>query len=129
MNFFSSDITKHYHINELPQILNNDAHELIFVNYNIRSFFKNITGFCTIMQSASFEPDILILTETWLKEDNHEFANIRGYEGFHTIRTSGRSGGVSIFCRDNLVATCLPDFCITNSFIESCTLRISRGKT
>ena len=64
------------------------------INYNIRSFKKNIDGFLGSFSNNNY-PDVLNLTETWFSEDYSE--GINGYNSFHTIRKDRRSGGVSLF--------------------------------
>ena len=98
--------------------------KLVILNINIRSFFKNIDNTIAFLQSLACDPDILVLTETWLDRDSVEFANIDGYEGFHTLR-DGRSGGVSVFCSKTLKCKQLAKFSISNAEIESCCVQIS----
>ena len=62
----------------------------------------------------------IILTETWLNDDNKDLANIPGYIGFHTIRLNRRSGEVSVFVRDDLNAVIHKDLCLSDQTIESC---------
>ena len=64
------------------------------INYNIRSFKKNIDGFLGSFSNNNY-PDVLNLTETWFSEDYSE--GINGYNSFHFIRKDRRSGGVSLF--------------------------------
>ena len=74
------------------------------VNANIRSFTKNIYN---LLNYA------IILTETWLNDDNKDLANIPGYIGFHTIWLNKRSGRVSV--RDDLNAVINKDLCLKGS--------------
>ena len=49
-----------------------------------------------------------------------EFANIEGYRSHHTLRSSGRSGGVSIFCENVFKATKVDSLSCSNANIETC---------
>ena len=73
--------------------------------------------------AAGITPDIITLTETWLSEP----VDIDGYLSFHTFRTEGKSGGVSIFVKNCYSATKLSEFCLVNNTIESCTVRLALG--
>ena len=70
---------------ELSSQFSNDKH-LKIINYNIRSFFRNIDCFLSFLATLEYSPDLIVLTETWLSEDNKEFAKIEGYDAIHTIR-------------------------------------------
>ena len=43
---------------------------LLVLSWNIRSFFKHKDELISMMHALSPEPDILILTETWLENSN-----------------------------------------------------------
>ena len=102
---------------------------LIFfiVNANIRSFSKNIDNLINDLNALCRCPDAIILTETWLKDDSKDLANIPGYMGIHTIRLNRRSGGVSVFVRDGLNAVIHNDLCLSDQTIESCCAKVTRG--
>ena len=97
------------------------------MNANIRSFSKNIDNLLHDLNALSRCPDAIILTETWLNDDNKELANIPGYIRFHTIRLNRRSGGVSVFIRDDLNAVIHKNFCLTDQTIESCCVKVTCG--
>ena len=83
------------------------------VNYNFRSFSKNIDDF---LSTFAVLPQIIVATETWF--DRNSFFNIAGYHGFHAIRLDRRGGGVSIYIKDDLSAVKIPELCFVNSSIE-----------
>ena len=65
------------------------------VNFNIRSFHRNVTNFLAKLVAVEKIPDILILTETWNTHNNVDNCNI---ENIHTPYDSMRSRGFSLFC-------------------------------
>ena len=94
------------------------------VNYNIRSFFKHIDDFICIMNSCNYDPDIIVLTETWLTDKNVDHANIEGYRVTHCIRQNANSGGVSIFYKKFSNVEELDDFTVNNGAIETCSIKL-----
>lgn len=68
---------------------------LTIFNANVRSFNCNgdllVSMFCSLTKT----PDVIIITESWLTDDNSSMAVIDGYVGYHTVRQT-RGGGVSI---------------------------------
>ena len=94
-----------------------------FMTYNIRSFNANADTFFSMFQNNNCFPKILTLTETWFSDSNME--DIPGYSSYHTIRTSGRSGGVSTFVKEELDSCLLTEFTFSNTDIEVCSVRVS----
>ena len=109
---------------ELSSQFNNDKH-LKIINYNIRSFFRNIDCFLSFFATLEYSPDIIVLTETWLHEDNKEFAKLEGYEAIHTIRENGRSGGVSMYYLYKYNVQQIVPMSLSNESIESCGIKLS----
>lgn len=72
------------------------------INFNIRSFFKNYDEFLGIISKCNIIIDVIVLTETWINEDNSQLCHIDGYQSFHSFRSHRQGGGVSIFIRDTL---------------------------
>lgn len=67
--------------------------------------------------------DVIILTESWLKEENAVFYNLHGYTAYHICRKDRRGGGVSMFIKDNIKVNKY------ESFLSSCEiLKISVTK-
>ena len=73
-------------------ILNSDVEFLHIITYNARSFDQNIHIFTALLASISYEPDIIILTETWITKDNEDFSNLSGYFCFYTTSFRYKSG-------------------------------------
>ena len=67
-------------------------------NYNVRSFCKNFDPFMGIFSEGNF-PDVMVFTETWFEPDTTQ--SIPGYQAYHSIRVGSRSGGVSVYVKNN----------------------------
>ena len=93
-----------------------------FMTYNIRSFNANFDSFLSMFTNDNNFPDILCLTETWFTDSNYE--DISGYTSYHTIRNSGRSGGVSTFIREEFDSRLLSELSFSNSDIEICSVKV-----
>ena len=112
-----------YYTVENYNIHYNDVH-LSVLSMNVRSFNANIDAFVGLLQSLQRQPDIIVLTETWIVRDNDNSCNIEGYHSYHTTREGGRGGGVSVFCRDNLNTLHIPQGSTANNTIESCMVQV-----
>ena len=98
-----------------------DNHFSVF-SYNIRSFNSNSDIFFSIFLNLKSYPKVIHLSETWFT--NESTVNIHGYNGFHTIRQTGRSGGSSIYVKKNILSKLVPELSFSNSKIEVCTVEI-----
>ena len=67
-------------------------------------------------------PDVFIFTETWYDEDIPTI--IPGYIGYHSVRI-GRSGGVSIFVKNQIPSSKVDEHSYTNESLEICTIKLS----
>ena len=96
---------------------------------NIRSFYKNFCDLETLLETFYSKPDIIVISETWLTDEKLRGAYIDGYEGVHSIRCGGRSGGISIFYKIGLNVSKCDLFCLNNDTIEMCTIKIISSDT
>ena len=93
-----------------------------FFSYNVRSYNANSDSLFSLFHDYFSYPDVLSLTETWFQE--HTTEDISGYNSYHTIRTLGRSGGVSVFIKNHLKSRLISQCCISNENIEICSVEI-----
>ena len=106
-NYFSSFLHKLENISmdetvlEFNGMLFRDKSFITFVNYNIRSFAANADQFFCQSENGNI-PHVITLTETWFADDNIE--EIPGYHYFHAIHPHRRSGGVSIYISEFIIA-------------------------
>ena len=73
---------------------------LFVMNFNIRSLYKNGCCFSAYIDGLNKKPDVVVLSETWLKDGSYD--DLPGYKAFNSVRTEKLGGGLSIFCRNNL---------------------------
>ena len=102
----------------------NTSDTLTIVNANVRSFNANGEAMATVLKSLTSVPDVIILTETWLSELSKPYAELEGYNSYHQVREERRSGGVSIFCRQDLNVETLDHLSVCNQTIETMTINI-----
>ena len=93
-------------------------------NCNIRSISANGDTLVALLQSLYTLPDVLVVTETWLKpEDGCNFLE-ENYDGYHTARSHGRSGGVSVFVGKETHVRKIDRLSVCTQTMESCVLLI-----
>ena len=97
---------------------------LSILNHNIRSLNCNGDSFIGFINTIQHQPDVIVLTETWLSDDNKSIYNIEGFTAYHTIRNT-RGGGVSIYCSNTLKSTIISSLTLCNETIESCGIKIT----
>ena len=84
---------EHYVNDEMITQTHNNIH---FIYLNIRSLRNKLHDLEHLIQSLSFVPHFIILTETWIFEDEINYFNIENYKQFHCTRST-RGGGVNQF--------------------------------
>jgi len=123
-NTYNSNYFDSNSFNESIKTLNNNMVTLI--NFNIRSFNKNYIFFESFLETLDISPDVIILSETWLKDENKHLANIEGYDASHTTRDAGIiGGGTSIFYKNKHIAKHLESLTIMNNNIETCAIELN----
>ena len=129
-NYFNSDLNFSYSSNQSNLIsvseyndlcTENPSHFNIF-SQNIRSFGSNSDSLLCLFENVTSFPDVLILTETWFKEYNTQ--DIPNYTSYHTLRHSGRSGGVSTFVKNSIFSQPIAELSFANNTIEISTVHI-----
>ena len=123
--------SQYYDISEYNDAYGSEASSgsnFIVMNYNIRSFAANSTGFAAFLDTLKNRPKVLILTETWMTTDLTNYSNIDGYNACHTVRKHRRSGGVSIYCSEDISMSHVKHLCQSNETIESCVVKLTFGK-
>lgn len=88
--------------NYLNLVKQNGLNILYFNGRSIKNKLNEIELFLSCLQGIVH---VIVITETWLDEENYLFYNINGYTSYHSIRPK-YAGGVAIFCH-NSIQTCL----------------------
>ena len=99
----------------------NDTNSISVISQNIRSFNANLDNFLLLFDNDTM-PDVFIFSETW-HGINYPVI-IPGCTGHHTIR-QGRSGGVSIYVKNNISSCSVEKLCFANDIIEICSIKVS----
>ena len=71
-----------------------------------------------------YKPNVLILHETWLQPNSHDFTKIDGYIATHCVRSINNNVGVSLFIDKNLNATKLDFMTRCDVNIETCANKL-----
>src|SRR5690606_19025194 len=64
---------------------------------NIRSLRENFYDFVAQINTLDTPPDVIILTEIWIYQNEVDFFNIKGYKSFFKTNEKSRSGGVAVY--------------------------------
>lgn len=121
------NMCQHLTVSELnDKNLNPDQFSLI--NYNICSFHKNSAQFESFLDSINTNFKCIVISETWNNETNIEMCKLPNYNDFHTIRSGEevctRSGGVSIFCSEEIHASKINELSVCTVNIETCVVQL-----
>ena len=119
-DFENSIHSNYYSVDQYQSCSEKNSNMFAILNYNIRSFHKNINAFIPVFHENL--PAALVLTETWFNINNE--ADINNYQSFHTIRSVRASGGVSIFIHESLKAFKIDSCCYVSNEIEVCSVEI-----
>ena len=115
--------SKYYSIDSFNTMFRDNSPSLDFMVHNIRSYNRNSDSFIAMLTSLCKLPEVIVLTETWLTPNDEDKNLLEGYTEFNTVR-SGRSGGVSVLCCDNLTVSHIPELSRCNNTIESCVVQV-----
>ena len=124
LNFLESNISCYQTIDEFNNVHSNISNNLILMNFNIRSFHKNIDHFLCFLDSLAEQPQILVFTESWLTKYNLHLANVENYIAHHVVRNNNKTGGgVSIFSLKSLNPIKITSCCQSHEDLEVCVVK------
>lgn len=78
-------------------------HDLKILYLNIRSLRHKLHDLESLVQSFEIQPDVILLTEIWIREEENRKFNLQNYKPFFANRKTTQAGGVCIFVRDDLI--------------------------
>ena len=90
----------------------------------MRSLVNKIESLEALILSLAHVPDVIALSETWLKSKNSKFHRIEGFTAYHLPRSNKKGGGVSILVKSHLHADLIDDYSFINEDIEICTIKM-----
>ena len=99
---------------------------LSMIHLNIRSLPKHFRELNVFLSELSIDFNVIAVTETWLNEANADIYNIDDYLHFHLVRPEKMGGGVSIFAKHGLECTVRNDLNVTNSYMETLFIEITK---
>ena len=100
-------------------------HGLGFIHLNIRSLCNQFKLDQLKIFISQTDPDILVITETWLKDCIHDSeVSIDGYNLYRTDRVGRKGGGVAVYIKSCLSVTVLKTVSSPHSF-ELIALKIN----
>ena len=80
---------------------------------------KNSEEFLGYLSNCKHSFDIIVLTETWAKDETHYLFQIPGYNSIHNFRKDKRGGGISIFIKDTYKYIPIDELDISGEAFES----------
>lgn len=83
-------------------ILKND---LFILHQNIRSINKNLDVLLVFLSSIHVKPDVIVLTEAWLREGDDRLYTIDGYCSLSVVSAT-RCGGIVVFYSTDKITAC-----------------------
>ena len=110
---------QYFSVDDFNYTVNDDF--LVF-HQNIRSFNKNYDELSVFLDSLNPDIDVLVLTETWFGECS--VTDIEGYNAFHSFRSTGRGGGVSIYVRNSIPSTNIASEHFVSDYVEYSSVKI-----
>ena len=91
------------------------------LHINIRSVNKNLDEFILFVDRLEVEFSVIVLTETWLNP-NMKWVDVPGFVSYHSVRTSGRGGGVTILVRSDVESSICSTLNQVSHIYESCAV-------
>lgn len=80
---------------------NSKTENLQIIYANVRSMRDKVEEI-ELLATIRLYPEIIILNETWLHEEESKYFNIRGYESVHNCRKNKKGGGTSILIKNGI---------------------------
>ena len=120
-----NQISNYYDLNQYNKTFLNLGDKLLSVmHFNIRSLGKNGNEMISLIESFNHQPDILAISESFLDSNSIDHSFLNNYQGFHSVRSASKRGGVSIFVKSYIEVDILEEFSYVSEEIEICTVRM-----
>ena len=121
-----SSLSRYYSIEEYSAVaepMGNNKY-INISHINIRSIQKKLETLKSLLNCLPKPPDILAVTETWLKESNKHLYSLDGYVSHHLVRLNREQGGISVFIKNDFTTELLNQYCYINDDIEIFTFKL-----
>ena len=121
-----SSLSRYYNIEEYSLVTEPIGKNYInILHVNIRSFKKNFDTLKSFLSCLPKLPDVLAVTETWLKESTKHLYPLDGYASHHLVRTNRNQGGISIYTKTEFTIEPINQYCYINNNIEILTTNLN----
>ena len=121
--------TEYYEINALGELMFPSKEDLSVFHVNIRSLVPKLDEINILLQSLTFEYDVICITESWLTSGKIGLVDIPNYNALHTIRPDdARGGGVTIYCHKRFNVKHLIEASVSRPNIETLFVTITLNR-
>lgn len=86
---------------------------IIYIHQNIRSLRKNFNLFLGYLESFECDIDVIVLTETWIFDEEKDYFHIPTYSAFFNCNLVNRSGGIVVYVNNRIKASLVD--CVMNT--------------
>ena len=121
--------SQYIYTDELKQNRTLNANQISLFHFNIRSIKKHYDEFLQYLSYLNVFPDCIVLSETFLNDQNKDIYPIPGYDGYHLVRDNKRGGGVSIYTRQDSCKNVEVTLKLINDYIEALVINININLT
>ena len=121
-NLDNDEISAYHDIASYNSLVNEHEHSLILFHLNLRSLVKNLDNLDALLGSFIRSPDVIAVSESWLRPNNAQFYNIDGFTSYHVTRSNKKGGGASLLVKASLDSELIEQFSFVNEHIEICTV-------
>ena len=90
--YYTDDQFKHTFLNTKQGI-----QQFSLIHFNYRSLPSNCSKLKESISALDFKFDVIALSETWLKDNDHDNYNMEGYSTFTCSRVGKTGGGVAMY--------------------------------
>ena len=121
LNF--DEISKYFDLNQYNKSFPTDNDKILsIIHFNIRSLSKNGDEMIALLTCLKKQPDIIVISESFLDSDTICTLQLDGYNAFHVVRGDIKRGGVSIFTRNYLNTEQVEEYSFADAELEICTV-------
>ena len=89
---------------------------------NTKSLASTFDAFHLMLENHKF--DIVALSETWLKDNKHQYQYVSGYKTVFQNRENKKGGGVGFYVKDHLSFTLRNDITKMDDSIETIWIEV-----
>ena len=119
------EMSKYYDLDQYNASIPLEIDKIISImHFNIRSLSKNENELLVTLHSLKKQPDVLVISESFLDSNSMSSFHLENYKDFHVTRGDIKRGGVSIFLKQTLNAELIENYSYIDPELEICTVTI-----